>query len=420
MRIGIIQFPGSNCERETMLAVARAGMTPIPYLWNEPTEKLLDLDGYVIVGGFSYEDRSRSGIIAALDPVMNLLKTQSDNKKPLLGICNGAQILVEAGLVPGLAEGNEKVALTYNKRISQDKILGTGYYNAWVHLKLTEPSVAGAFTRHLTPATPMHVPVAHGEGRFLIPPLLLKKMQAAGLIVMQYSTAQGEIIDTFPTNPNGSVNNIAAICNPAGNVLAMMPHPERTTEGDSIFLSMRDYIAQRSSIPSIKNGETIASLSPSNTKHITKPYTPQGSELIIGQILTDNHAFSVENTLRKMGIPVKITRHIHWEISSPSNKTLSSLKASGVLYNDQKEFPVTLKQDQTKRSFLVRAKEDLVGLQKRQQFMQLWGLEDLEGIQYGILWHIQAEDQLLEAAIQNIFQSGILFNPLSQECYHYV
>src|SRR3990167_7643022 len=101
MRIGIIQFPGSNCERETMLAVKRAGMEPVEFLWNESHEKLRSLAGYIIVGGFSYEDRSRAGIIAALDTIISVLREQSEYGKPILGICNGAQILVETGLVPG-------------------------------------------------------------------------------------------------------------------------------------------------------------------------------------------------------------------------------------------------------------------------------------------------------------------------------
>src|SRR5215208_2855516 len=100
MKIAIIQFPGSNCERETILAVKRAGMDPVEFLWNESTDRLAAMDGYIIVGGFSYEDRSRAGIIAALDPVMHELTIQSESGKPILGICNGAQILVETGLVP--------------------------------------------------------------------------------------------------------------------------------------------------------------------------------------------------------------------------------------------------------------------------------------------------------------------------------
>ena len=93
MHIAVVQFPGSNCERETKLAVKRAGMQPVEFLWNEPCEKLTACDGFIIVGGFSYEDCSRAGVIAALDPIMAVIKQQSELGKPVLGICNGAQIL---------------------------------------------------------------------------------------------------------------------------------------------------------------------------------------------------------------------------------------------------------------------------------------------------------------------------------------
>src|SRR5579863_4408946 len=132
MRIAVVQFPGSNCERETILALKRANMEPVEFLWNEPHEKLRAMDGYIIVGGFSYEDRSRAGIIAALDPVMQEIAAQSATGKPVLGICNGAQILVETGLVPGLENNKIAMALTENKRVANGKILGTGYYNAWI------------------------------------------------------------------------------------------------------------------------------------------------------------------------------------------------------------------------------------------------------------------------------------------------
>ena len=141
MRIAIIQFPGSNCERETMLAVKRAGMEPVEFLWNESREKLREMAGYIIVGGFSYEDRSRAGIIAALDPVMQEIAIQSEKGKPVLGICNGAQVLVETGLVPGLENNKVGMVLTENKRVANGKILGTGYYNAWINMRAVNINV---------------------------------------------------------------------------------------------------------------------------------------------------------------------------------------------------------------------------------------------------------------------------------------
>ena len=100
INVAIIQFPGSNTERETFMACERVGLNPVEFLWNQPIERLSSYDGYIIVGGFSYEDRSRAGVIASLDPIIEKLKIESKSGKPILGICNGAQILVEYGMVP--------------------------------------------------------------------------------------------------------------------------------------------------------------------------------------------------------------------------------------------------------------------------------------------------------------------------------
>ena len=127
-KIGIIQFPGSNTERETSMACTRVGLTPVDFLWNDRPNICPKLDGYIIVGGFSYEDRSRAGIIAALEPIMKQLKIECKAGKPILGICNGAQILVESGMVPGLKGNQCSIALADNKRIKNGKVVGVGYY----------------------------------------------------------------------------------------------------------------------------------------------------------------------------------------------------------------------------------------------------------------------------------------------------
>ena len=170
--IAIIQFPGSNTERETFMACRRVGLNPVEFLWNELTESLSAFHGYIIVGGFSYEDRSRAGIIAALDPIMKQIKIEADNGKPILGICNGAQILVESGLVPGLKNYRLGAALTDNKRVKGDVVVGVGYYNTWANLQMTAEPNSCAFTRHIKKGASINIPLAHGEGRFVAPELL--------------------------------------------------------------------------------------------------------------------------------------------------------------------------------------------------------------------------------------------------------
>ncbi len=404
MRIAIIQFPGSNCERETKLAVARAGMTPEEFLWNEPSEKLADYAGFIIVGGFSYEDRGRAGVIAALDPMMQVIKQQSELGKPILGICNGAQILVETGLVPGLENQMIGMALTDNKRIQEGNVLGTGYYNAWINMRLSDHYQLNAFTRKLSPKNILHVPVAHGEGRFIIPPALLSEMQHNGQCVFQYCDAKGQIIDEFPVNPNGSMQNIAAVSNKAGNVMAMMPHPERTTQGDAIFDSMREYIEQG-------HGQRVAPMHYQPRPQTAGSYTTSNHELLVELMITDNQALSIENALRHHGMQVNVKRYTHWEIACNSNE-LEKIKSSGVLFNDRKEKLIHKKD--VKRAILVRAKDDMLGLQKSQMLKNHFEITSLQALHHGTVWCISGETDL-----EPIINSHILMNPYAHDYYHY-
>jgi len=415
MKIAIVQFPGSNCERETMLAVKRAGMEPVEFLWNEPREKLQQMDGYIIVGGFSYEDRSRAGIIAALDPVMQEIKAQSEAGKPVLGICNGAQILVETGLVPGLENNKVAMVLTENKRVANGKILGTGYYNAWVNMRLSDQYQRNAFTRHLTPKTILHVPVAHGEGRFVMTDALLQEIEMQGLHVFQYCDASGNIVDSFPVNPNGSTRNIAAISNKVGNVMAMMPHPERTTNGDAIFSSMRDYIKEG-------RAQQTPPLSYYPRRIVPAAYQKPANtaECLVELVITDNQALTVQNTLRHLGLPVTVKRLAHWEIHTESPATVKQIRDSGVLYNERKEIEIKkIQRDSNSIVFLVRPKEDLYGAQKLQTLQDHFAIQGVNAIQYGVLWQFTCENGNMTELQDKILHTNIVHNPYAHDCYQY-
>lgn len=416
MKIAIVQFPGSNCERETILAVRRTGMIPVEFLWNESHIKLREMDGYIIVGGFSYEDRSRAGIIAALDPVMQEIKAQSELGKPVLGICNGAQILVETGLVPGLENNQLGMALSENKRIVDGKILGTGFYNSWIHLCSRTLNKNNAFTRHMTKESILTVPIAHAEGRFVMPVELVQEIEREGLNVFQYCDAQGNINDNFPVNPNGSMLNIAAVMNKAGNVMAMMPHPERTPAGDVIFLSMRDYIKEAKSFqPSFLS-----------YKPMPVPLTPYHKdtfsyECLVQLIITDNYALTVQNTLKQLGICVGVSRMVHWQIDCHSSAVIEQIKQTGVLYNERKEYLVEPQSvsNPSVKAFLVRPIDDLLGLQKKQMLQDHFLIQDVEDIHHGILWIFKSEDAKIGDLTDAILNTNIIFNPNAHTCYEY-
>jgi phosphoribosylformylglycinamidine synthase len=415
MKIAIVQFPGSNCERETALAVERAGMTPIEFLWNEPASKLKEMDGFIIVGGFSYEDRSRSGIIAALDPVMEEIKRQSELGKPVLGICNGAQILVETGLVPGLKDYKVGIALTENKRIRDGKILGTGFYNAWINMRACKKPKNNAFTRCMSSEKVITVPAAHAEGRFVMSKELLGEIESEGLNLFQYCDEHGKVNDNFPVNPNGSMGNIAAVINRSGNVMAMMPHPERTSAGDDIFQSMKDYIQDKKPFLQLPLNYQVQPIT------ITS-YDGQKDrqEIIIKQIITDNTALTVEKTLRQMGILVSVKRYAHWEVGTNSSEIIEQILTSGVLYNDRKEYMVKKEQliSSDQKAYLIQAHDDLVGAQKLQMLQDHFSFDAETTIRHGILWVLQS-DSGRDEDIQRVLQTHILFNSYAHNCYEY-
>lgn len=415
IKIAVIQFPGSNTERETCLAIQRAGMEPVEFLWNEPHEILVECHGYIIVGGFSYEDRSRAGVIASLDPIMGVLNLEAGKGKPVLGICNGAQILVESGLVPGLADGRVGVALTDNKRVKDGHVLGTGYYNAWANLQLSAEPNRTAFTRHLQVGDFIHIPFAHGEGRFIIPEALLEKLINSGQTVFRYCDNDGNIIPEFPANPNGSDYNLAAVCNPGGNVMAIMPHPERTEKGDAIFTSMREYIE--------KGITPIDKLLKHDRPHFNvKHYTKHDGamEWIIDLVITDNEAASVHNALINLGYAVSISRQTHWEIHTdrPDLDTLETeLEASGELYNSNKEFKGQLPVVDNTATFLVRHKEDMIGRQKCESLTNRFGVAGIIDLKKGVLWNITVNSGNFEVVLETVLDTHILFNPLSHDCF---
>ncbi len=412
-KIGIVQFPGSNTERETFLACSRAGMEPIELLWNCSNDLLRSMDGYIIIGGFSYEDRSRAGIIAALDPIMMQIKIESNKGKPVLGICNGAQILIESGLVPGLKDNAVGIALTDNKRIVNEKVVGVGYYNTWSNLKVVTNPNRCAFTRSFKKNSIINIPFAHGEGRFIMPDELLTELQNNKQITFQYADQSGNVVNEFPTNPNGSQNNIAAICNTDGNVMAIMPHPERTTNGDQIFISMKNFIDEKSTIIT------------SYLKHVPQKIESKNLnindnsvEWVIGLIITDNEEKSVNKALTRQGFDVNISRCVHWEINvqKDTKRVLEEIKNSGELYNSNKEFIIKDMQNHD-FSILVRQKDDVLGRAKHESLTARFDLNEISYIKRGVIWNVNYKSSNLDNEIESILTTNIFYNPNSYEYY---
>lgn len=208
-RVAVVTFPGSNDDRDALRAVALMGGEPVP-VWHGDQD-LLGADAVILPGGFSYGDYLRTGAIARFAPVMAAVRRHADEGRPVLGICNGFQILCEVGLLPG--------ALIRNR--------GLSFVCRWINVR-TEGR-AGAWAS-FPEGEVLQVPIKHGEGQFVASPQEMARIEDEGLVAMRYCAPDGAIDERF--NPNGSAHNIAALRNDMGNVMGMMPHPEHAVDPD--------------------------------------------------------------------------------------------------------------------------------------------------------------------------------------------
>lgn len=216
MKFGVVVFPGSNCDRDMVYALRDVLGCPTRLIWHQETT-LEDVEGVVLPGGFSYGDYLRCGAIARFSPIMTAIVEHAHQGKPVLGICNGFQVLTEVGLLPG--------ALTRNQ----------GLHFVCDRIALKVDNNQTPFTHLYAKDQKVTIPIAHGEGRYYADPQTLAQIEDNQQVLFRYL---GE-------NPNGSLNDIAGICNQKGNVMGMMPHPERAsdpmlggTDGLTLFKSL--------------------------------------------------------------------------------------------------------------------------------------------------------------------------------------
>jgi phosphoribosylformylglycinamidine synthase len=206
VKFGVVTFPGSNGDHDALSAVELGLQHEVAPIWHK--DRSVDgFDALLIPGGFSYGDYLRGGAIARFSPIMDAVADFADQGGPILGICNGFQILTEAGMLPGALLRNN--SLKFSCR--------------WVHVRVETDRTS--FTAGLDPGLVLHLPIAHGQGRYYIPEEEIEGLEADDQIIFRYSDASGDIDPIY--NPNGSVANIAGVSNKRGNVVGLMPHPER-------------------------------------------------------------------------------------------------------------------------------------------------------------------------------------------------
>jgi phosphoribosylformylglycinamidine synthase I len=212
VRVGVVVFPGSNCDTDTEHGLRLAGAEPVE-LWHESPD-LAGVAAVVLPGGFAYGDYLRAGALARFSPVMRAVTAFAADGGLVLGICNGFQVLAEAGLVPGALLRNRSLRF-----VCREVLIAPG--------RLDSP-----FTSAMTVARPLRMPVAHGEGCYVADDATLDALERDGRVLFRYVHADGApaVDPTDPANPNGSLRAIAGVCNAAGNVAGLMPHPERAAE----------------------------------------------------------------------------------------------------------------------------------------------------------------------------------------------
>ena len=220
-KFGVVVFPGSNCDHDAFYALHKVLEFDVNFLWHKDTD-LKECDVIILPGGFSYGDYLRTGAIARFSPIMNSVIDFAKNGGYVIGICNGFQILLEAGLLPGALLQNISL-----KFICKDVYLSVENYKS-------------NFTKGIKDKTVLNLPIAHGDGNYFADENTLKELEDNNQIVFRYSSKDGNVSNEI--NPNGSLKNIAGITNKNGNVLGMMPHPQRScnpilakTDGSLIF-----------------------------------------------------------------------------------------------------------------------------------------------------------------------------------------
>ncbi len=405
-KLAVITFPGNNCETESLRAAKRNGFEAELVLWNEP-EKIGNFDAYFLIGGFSFEDRGRSGAIAAREEIFDALREEAKKGKVILGVCNGAQMIVESGLIP-VGDNPVPFSLAENVRRDKDgKVLGTGYYNVWVNLK---PERTDTAFSHNVPDL-LKVPVAHGEGRFTsVDDSALEVLKDGSQVAFRYCDEDGKVDENFPITPNGAKFATAMVVNREGTIGAIMPHPERfydSCDGDQIMKSMCEWIEARRSPEVVEIGDF------SSVEIPEIPVLELQKDAIVMEkklIITDNEAFSVSQTASNVaGETIEFEKSLLYEITGKGIEK-KQLEDSGLIFNPNKEVLISTPGAEKKYAVLPFEDDSAVALSEK-----LSAMFDTEiKVRIFRCWNF---GEVSDGAVNNVLQNRLLANPNSAKIF---
>ena len=331
-------------------------MEPVFFKWNDSKEKLKDVSGYFIPGGFSYEDRGRAGMVSGRDPLLNFIAEEASSGKVVIGICNGAQVLVESGLIP-LGSG---LQMSLAKNVVEGEAVG--FLNKWVWITPTCKRDRCATSDW---EGTIKLPVAHGEGRFITKDKgVIEELKQNDQIAFCYCDEEGNVSDEAPICPNGSLFGAAGLCNPEGNVVALMPHPERSAEGVKYFESMKRWVSNAAAmkqsidnaaaIPQSQTIDNATAIPQSQTpidqndhnQYLIQDRNPKETEIFIDTIIVNNEERTVEQAARRIAkdLTLKQLKYFAFDEVEPAEVLLHLS-----LFNPNKEIAYIRKGDEVKK-----------------------------------------------------------------------
>ncbi len=460
-KIALLLFPGTNRYIEMYEAVKYVGMSPMLVHWNDnAVQKILSSVGVIIPGGFTYRDRGRAGLVASRNKqIMDAIREKIKHGNPFLGVCNGAQIGLEAKLVTAKNPDKLEMALARNERIKDGKILGTGFYDTWVHVKSVQPLGWHAFNLIMPKGKVLQEIVAHGEGNFQMELDTLGHLVKHNQVAFRYCDKDGNIKPDYPGNPNGSMYNIAAVTNKEGNAMIMMPHPENLDHGKpsdgmlNLIASMKKYIdlgcdlsALRGDLEGLHDQDTVEL---SNRMQAYKlPEHDYILEFYVTWLTTDNEGFSIGTMLNDLGYPIEdFSRQDYWKIYVKGDQRDAKQLAERII--NSSEIIMTTKHDpvvcvpresylswkKTGRGegyleehtperlppgyrevqILTMEKQNLVGRSKQFNFSERLGIKEVVGVEFGKLWKPVFKMSFGDALeqVRHIEKHNHLSNPVS-------